>query len=113
MRLCRQLLAAATVATIAVAAFAAATALADEDGGLRYEVALDLQVGQAASICPCPVFNVICDDPSVAAAVDMKDAVGLKGLAPGATLCSARDSMGVRRSYRVTVRAAARDGGTR
>lgn len=108
MRLCRQLLATATVATVAIAA-----ALADEDGGLRYEVALDLQVGQAASICPCPVSNVICDDPSVAVAVDMKDAVGLKGLAPGATLCSARDSMGVRRSYRVTVRGAARDGGTR
>jgi hypothetical protein len=100
-------LAAATFAALATATAAA------RDGGLQYEVALDLEVGEAASICPCPVFNVICDDPSVAAAVDMKDAVGLKGVAPGATLCSARDSMGIRRFYRVKVRRAARDGAAR
>jgi hypothetical protein len=95
-----------------LAAVAAAAAVA-QDGGLRFEVALDLEVGEAASICPCPVFGVVCDDPAVAAAVSMKDAVGLKGLAPGATLCSARDSMGVRRFYRVTVRSAPPDGGKR
>jgi len=100
-------LAAATFAALATATAAA------EDGGLPHEVALDLPVGEVASICPCPVYNVICDDPSVAAAVDMKDAVGLKGLAPGATLCSARDSLGVRRFYRVKVQGGARDGGAR
>ena len=100
-------LAAATFAALATATAAA------QDGGLQFEVALDLQVGEVASICPCPVFNVICDDPSVATAVDMRNGVGLKGLAPGTTLCSARDALGVRRFYRVEVRRAAQDGGAR
>ncbi len=99
-----RLVAAASLAAVAAAAVA-------QDGGLQFEVVLDLEVGEAASICPCPVFGVVCDDPAVVAAVSMKDAVGLKGLAPGATLCSARDSMGVRRFYRVTVRRASPDGG--
>lgn len=99
------------LAAATFAALAAAATLAD-DGGLKFEIALNLEVGEAASICPCPVSYVICDDPSVAAPVDMKDAVGLKGLAPGATLCSARDSLGVRRFYRVKVRPA-RGGGAR
>jgi hypothetical protein len=100
-------LAAATFAALATATAAA------EDGGLQFEVALVLRVGEVASICPCPVFNVVCDDPSVATAVDMTDAVGLKGLAPGDTLCSARDALGIRRFYRVRVQSDARDGGAR
>ena len=97
-------------ASLAVAGAAAAAA---QDGGLRFEVTLDLEVGEAASICPCPVYGVICDDPAVAAPVELGKEVGLKGLAPGATLCSGRDAMGVRRFYRVSVRSPPPDGGKR
>ncbi len=88
------------------AALAAALLLAAPAAGAQDEgkIPLEIEVGKTASLCPCPVQNVLCDDLAVVALVDVKGEPSLRGLAPGKTTCSARAPTGFRRVYAVTVR---------
>ena len=52
----------------------------------------------------CPANSARCDDPKVAVPVDLPGGMGLKGVSPGSTLCSAGSAAGPRRVFRVTVR---------
>jgi len=70
---------------------------------------LSLKVGEKLSICKtgtleCPAVNPICDDTSIVTAEDGADGLAFMGLKPGTTLCSAGNSAGARRVYRVTVK---------
>ena len=69
---------------------------------------VELQVGEIFNVCKsgkvvCPVRTPICDDPKIIMLVDMSDGLGLKGIAPGTTLCSMASSVGPRRLFRITV----------
>ncbi len=72
----------------------------------RGEIPLVVKVGEKASLCPCPVSGIICDDPSLVKIVAEPAGQSLEGVKPGATLCGLMGPNGVRRVYRVTVTAA-------
>jgi hypothetical protein len=92
------------LATLALAATAvAATAGAQQGEGPPAPIVMVIEVGQSASICPCPVSNVICDDASLVEIVSSETDVRLKGVRPGKTLCSARNILGIRQFFDVTV----------
>lgn len=82
-------------------------ALAAAGGALAQEAArgtpLDLEVGERKSLCPCPVSQLICDDPSLVRLVESQAGQSLEGVKPGTTLCSLQGPNRVRRTYRVTV----------
>jgi hypothetical protein len=68
-----------------------------------------LAVGEIYDVCKsgqivCPARIPICDDPKVAAPVDLPDGLGFKGVSPGTTLCSAASAVGPRRVFLITVR---------
>jgi hypothetical protein len=70
---------------------------------------IGLQVGETFDACNsglivCPTRGPICDDPKVAIPVDVNGGLGIKGVGPGTTLCSAGSSLGPRRLFRITVR---------
>ncbi len=67
------------------------------------EIALTLEVGKTASLCPCPVRNAMCDDPSTVEIVDEGGKPSLRGKALGTTVCSVFTATGTRRVYRVKV----------
>ncbi len=90
----------------AVALAAAGSARADDPA----IVPVEIDVGGAAPIGPPPVRNLVCDDASIVAPVDVGGAPALKGLRPGTTLCSFVDTLSVRRVYRIVVKAP-QDGG--
>ncbi len=69
----------------------------------RGEIPLTLEVGKSASLCPCPVRNATCDDPSVVEIVDQGGTPSLRGKAPGTTVCSVFTAASTRRVYRVKV----------
>jgi hypothetical protein len=91
-------------AAAALALLFAAASLA-EDAGPPAETVLELQPGESASLCPCPVYGLICDDPSLVELEATRDGAALRAVKPGTTLCSVRNALGVRRTYRVVVRA--------
>jgi hypothetical protein len=71
---------------------------------------LTVRVGKSVAICgtgtiQCPAVQPICDDTSVATAVETEAGLAFKGLKPGTTLCSAASAAGVgpRRVYRIEV----------
>jgi hypothetical protein len=90
------------LATLALAATAVATTAGAQQGPPA-PIVMVIEVGQSASICPCPVSNVICDDSSLIEIVSSETDVRLKGVRPGKTLCSARNVLGVRQFFDVTV----------
>ena len=68
-----------------------------------------LQAGETFEVCKsgqiaCPAMTPICDDLKVAVPVDTPDGLGFKGVGRGTTLCSAANSSGLRRVFRITVR---------
>jgi hypothetical protein len=68
-----------------------------------------LSAGETFEVCQsgqivCPARNSLCDDPKVAVPVDVPGGLGIKGMAPGTTLCSAASAVGPRRVFRITVR---------
>jgi len=70
---------------------------------------VELRVGDTFDVCAsgqlvCPARTPICDDPKVAAPIDLSGALGFQGVGPGTTLCSATSSAGPRRVFRITVR---------
>jgi hypothetical protein len=71
---------------------------------------VDLKVGETFDVCAsglvrCPPIGNMCDDPKVAAPVDVPGSgVGFRGVGPGTTLCSAGSVSGYRRVFRITVR---------
>ncbi len=67
------------------------------------ELTLQLKVGERASLCPCPVSGLICDDPSLVRIVEAPEAVYLEGVKAGSTLCGLIGPNRIRRTYRVTV----------
>ncbi len=67
------------------------------------EIPLTLEVGKAASLCPCPVRNAMCDDPSLVEIVDEGGKTSLRGKRPGTTVCSVFTAVSTRRVYRVQV----------
>lgn len=71
------------------------------------EIPLNLRVGEKASLCPCPVSGIVCDDASLVKIVDEPTGQSLQGVKPGSTLCGLQGPNGVRRVYRVTVADAA------
>ena len=73
------------------------------------EIALSLKVGERASLCPCPVSGLRCDDASLVKMVEDAAGQGLEGVKPGTTLCSLYGPNRFRRTYRVTVRAPQED----
>lgn len=85
-----------------LAALAAALAFAAE-APAPGEIPLQLRVGEATSLCPCPVSRFICDDASLVKLVDEPAGQSLVGLKPGTTLCSLSGPDRARRFYRVTV----------
>jgi hypothetical protein len=89
------------LAALATLLAASPAAGADDPGVLKMEIA----VGQSAPIGPPPVRNLICDDGSVVAPVETDGGPALKALRTGTTLCSFTDSLSVRRTYRVVVKA--------
>jgi len=69
---------------------------------------VDLKSGETFDVCSsgmvvCPARTPICDDPKVAAPVDLPGGLGFRGMAPGTTLCSVASSAGPRRVFRITV----------
>lgn len=72
------------------------------------EIPLVVKVGEKASLCPCPVSGIVCDDASLVKIVDEPTGQSLEGVKPGTTLCGLMGPNGVRRLYRVTVAAAAK-----
>lgn len=70
------------------------------------EIPLNVRVGEKASLCPCPVSGIVCDDASLVKIVDEPTGQALQGVKPGTTLCGLLGPNGVRRLYRVTVTAA-------
>lgn len=69
---------------------------------------VDLMPGETFDVCgsgivACPARTPICDDPKVAAPVDLPGGLGFKGMAPGTTLCSAASAAGPRQVFRITV----------
>ncbi len=69
---------------------------------------LTITLGRILALCrtgtiACPAREAICDDPAIATPDDTPDGLGLRGVAPGTTLCSARGASWQRRVYRVTV----------
>ena len=72
-----------------------------------YPVAL--YVGEIFKVClsgqmVCPAVRPICDDLNVAAPVDTPDGLGFQAVRLGTTLCSASNSAGQRRVFRIDVR---------
>lgn len=70
---------------------------------------VELRAGETFDICSsgeiaCPARALICDDPKVAAPVDLSGGPGFQGVGPGTTLCSAASAVGPRRVFRITVR---------
>jgi len=70
---------------------------------------IELRVGETFDVCAsgqlvCPARTPICDDPKVAAPIDLSGGLGFQGVGPGTTLCSATSSAGPRRVFRITVR---------
>jgi hypothetical protein len=70
---------------------------------------VDLMSGETFDVCGsgvvvCPARTPICDDPKIAAPVDLPGGLGFKGMATGTTLCSAASAVGPRRVFRITVR---------
>jgi len=70
---------------------------------------IELRVGEPFNVCTsgqivCPASAPICDDPKVAAPVDLPGGLGFQGIGPGTTLCSAASAVGPRRVFRITVR---------
>jgi hypothetical protein len=89
------------VATLAAALLVAGRAdAADDPGVMRVEI----EVGQDATLSGGPVREFLCDDGSLVKLEFRENAVALKGLRPGTTLCSFRDVTSVRRVLRVVVR---------
>ncbi len=80
-------------------ALLAPAALAEDRG----EIPLTLEVGKTASLCPCPVRNAMCDDPSLVEIVDEGGKTSLRGKRPGTTVCSVFTPVSTRRVYRVKV----------
>ena len=71
-----------------------------------YPVALE--VGETFEVCLsgqmiCPPVRPICDDLNVAIPVDTPDGLGFKAVRIGSTLCSASNSAGQRRVFRIEV----------
>lgn len=64
---------------------------------------LDLEVGERKSLCPCPVSQFMCDDPSLVRLVEGTAGQSLEGVKPGSTLCSLQGPNRIKRTYRVTV----------
>jgi hypothetical protein len=79
---------------------AAGSALAQEP---PRETPLDLEVGERKSLCPCPVSQLICDDPSLVRLVEGSAGQSLEGVKAGTTLCSLQGPNRIKRTYRVTV----------
>jgi len=70
---------------------------------------IELNAGDTFDVCNsglivCPATRAICDDLKVATPVDTPDGLGIKGVGPGSTLCSASSAIGPRRIFRITVR---------
>jgi hypothetical protein len=79
-----------------------------QDSKLGGAYPVELQTGEIFRVCKsgkvvCPVFTPICDDTKIIMLVDTPDGLGLKGIAPGTTLCSVGSSVGPRRLFRITV----------
>lgn len=72
-------------------------------GGGAGETALQLKVGERASLCPCPVSRFACDDPALVKLVEDAGGQSMEGAKPGTTLCSLYGPNYSRRLYRVTV----------
>jgi hypothetical protein len=88
---------AAVLCSLAVAAAAAEPP--------RFESHLVLAVGEVRIVTGGPVRQVICDDPKVVEIASTPAGNGFRGLSPGETTCSLGTIEGVRRTYRITVRA--------
>ena len=70
---------------------------------------IEMRAGETFDVCTsgqivCPARTPICDDPKVAAPVDLPGGLGFQGIGPGTTLCSAASAAGPRRVFRITVR---------
>ena len=70
---------------------------------------VDLAAGESFDVCKsgavvCPASSARCDDPKVAVPVDLPGGLGIKGVSPGKTLCSAGSAAGPRRVFSITVR---------
>jgi hypothetical protein len=70
---------------------------------------VELSVGEDFDLCnsgaiACPAKRPICDDLRIVMAVDLSSGLGFRGMAPGATLCSAASAIGPRLVFRVVVR---------
>jgi hypothetical protein len=94
----------AVITLLAAGVFAAAPALSQDE-----PFPVELTVGETFDVCAsgqifCPARTPICDDPNVAAPVDISGMLGFRGVGPGTTLCSAASSIGPRRVFRITVR---------
>ncbi len=95
----------ATAVALLAAGFAFAGDRRDDEG----VVPVDLAVGRTFDVCEaklilCPVTHSMCDDSNVAAVEFERGHVVVKGIAPGATLCSVRGQGAFRVVMRVTVR---------
>jgi hypothetical protein len=69
---------------------------------------VDLKPGETFDVCGsgivlCPARTPICDDPKIAAPVDLPGGLGFKGVGLGTTLCSAASAAGPRQVFRITV----------
>ncbi len=94
-------------------ALVAALALAAASGALAAdETPVALEVGKSVNLCKtglaaCPATQLICDEPKVARIDYGPEGPELKGIAPGATLCSVLGpGQAFRRVLRVTVKPA-------
>ena len=91
------------IAPLAVILAFAAPAAAQAPAGPG-EVPLEVKVGERASLCPCPVRALICDDPSLVKLVEDASGQFLEGLKEGSTVCSVTTPTAARRIFRVTVK---------
>ncbi len=70
---------------------------------------VELYIGETFKVClsgqmVCPAIRPICDDLKVVKPVDTPDGLGFEGIGRGTTLCSASNSAGQRRVFRIVVR---------
>lgn len=79
----------------------AGTAVAADDPGV---IRVEMLVGEDATVSGGPIRNFMCDDGSLVKLEFLENAVVLKALRAGTTLCSFRDVASVRKVVRVVVR---------